>query len=704
MKQSWTIRNIDCPNCAQKVEEHLNRLPKVEQARLDYVHQKLTLTAADEDFASVREAAFALIRELEPEAEIVQQPGEEHHGDHDHAGHHHEHGGEADEGWQSLIWKVFVPLTLLGIGLLLKKTFPWQAALLMIGGFLLAGRDVFAKAYRNLRNREFLDETFLMSVAGIGAMLIGEYPEGLAVMALYQLGEYLQDRAVDRSRGAIESLMDIRPDEAVVLRDGREETVSPDQVAIGETIVLRAGMRVPLDAVVLTGESSLNTTALTGESVPKDVREGDTIYSGSVNLSGVLTARTITNAADATVSKILDLVEQSGERKAHYEQLITRLARVYTPVVCISAVLLALIPPIFDGRWLMWIERALSFLVISCPCALVISVPLTFFSGLGGASAKGVLIKGATYMERLAKLRAIVFDKTGTLTRGVFEVTTVHPNGIPEEQLLETAASVEQYSNHPIAASVVAAKGDAPAAADVQELAGLGIRATVDGKTVHVGNRRLMDQIGVEPTHCEHTGTMLHVAEAEDYLGHIVLEDQPKPTAAEAVRGLKAQGVNRLVMLTGDRKAVADDMAGKLGLTEVYADLLPQDKVEKLESLLNEPKDGFVAFVGDGINDAPSLRRSDVGIAMGALGSDAAIEAADVVLMDDDPAKLLTAIRMSRRTVAIAKQNIWMSLGFKVLILLLAAFGLAGMWAAVFADVGICLLAVLNATRARADQ
>ena len=558
------------------------------------------------------------------------------------------------------------------------------------------------RAVRNILRGQIFDENFLMTVASVGALLMGDYAEGAAVMLLYQVGEWFQDKAVDKSRASIAGLMDIRPDYANLLEaDGQVRTVDPEEVAVGDTILIKPGEKVPLDGVVLSGSSSLNTVALTGEALPRDVQAGDSVVSGCVNLSGLLTVRVSSVYGESTVAKILDLVENSGQAKASTERFITRFARVYTPLVCLAALLLAVIPSLFDGQWLEWIRRALTFLVISCPCALVISVPLTFFSGIGAASRKGILVKGANHLEALADLSAVVFDKTGTLTRGVFSVTAVHPAQGSEDALLETAALAESWSDHPISKSLQAAWGkplDPKRVSDAEELAGHGVKALVDGRTIHAGNERLMATLGLTVPPCQVQGTVVHVARDGQYLGHIVISDEVKPTSAQAMADLKAAGVQRLIMLTGDRQAVAEDIAARLGLTEVHAQLLPEDKVSRMEGILGGG--GKVAFCGDGINDAPVLRRADLGIAMGAMGSDAAIEAADVVLMDDDPVKLPLAIRIARRTMRIARENIVFALGVKAIVLLMGALGHATMWLAVFADVGVAMLAILNAMRA----
>ena len=615
---------------------------------------------------------------------------------HEHEHHHHQENGH-EEGNALVLWRAVAAAALVALALLMKG---WVSVALFAAAYLIAGYNVLLTALRNICKGKIFDENFLMAVASLGAMLMGEYAEGVAVLALYQVGEWFQDRAVDKSRASISALMDIRPDCANRLAKGQVSRVSPEEVAVGDMILVRPGEKIPLDGVVEEGVSSLNTAALTGESLPRDVQAGDSVLSGSVNLSGELTVRVTAAYGESTVAKILRLVESSGQRKARAEQFITRFARVYTPLVCLAAALLAVVPSLLDGQWLVWIHRALTFLVISCPCALVISVPLTFFSGIGGASRKGILIKGANYMETLARLDTVVFDKTGTLTRGVFTVTQVVPAVGTEQDLLALAAHAESGSNHPIARSVEAAWGgeiDRERIDSVEEIAGQGMVVTVDGRRVHAGNHRLMEAAGLNAPHVEETGTVVHVAADGVYRGYLVIEDEMKSTSAQAVKELKEAGVRRLVMLTGDRKAAAEGVAAALGLTETHAELLPGDKVTHLENLLGS---GKVAFVGDGINDAPVLRRADVGIAMGGVGSDAAIEAADVVLMDDDPAKLPGAIRHARKTMSIVRQNIAFALGVKLAVMLLGALGIADMWMAVFADVGVAMLAVLNAMRA----
>lgn len=569
--------------------------------------------------------------------------------------------------------------------------------------YFVIGWDILWKAIRNIGHGQVFDENFLMCVATIGALVLGEYSEAVGVMLFYQVGELFQSVAVGRSRRSIAQLMDIRPDVANVERDGQILEVDPDEVAVGEIIVIRPGEKVPLDGVVVEGASSLDTAALTGESAPRDVGAGGELLSGCVNITGLLKARVTKEFGQSTVAKILDLVENASSKKAKAENFITRFARYYTPSVVFAALALALIPSLITGDWSVWVHRALTFLVISCPCALVISIPLSFFGGIGGASSQGILVKGGNYLELLSKTETVVFDKTGTLTRGVFELASLNPApGVDERELLETAALAERHSGHPIAQSLRRALGgeaDSDRVTDVQEIPGHGVSALVDGKRVLAGNEKLMKREGVKSLPCEQAGTVVHVAREGKYLGCAVIADQVKDTAPAAVKALKQRGI-RTVMLTGDSEAVGRAVAAQLGLDEVHAQLLPGDKVDRLEDLLKRrSQKGVLAYVGDGVNDAPVLSRADVGIAMGAMGSDAAIEAADVVLMDDDPAKLTTAMDIARKCMRIVKQNIVFALGVKALFLILGARGDVSMWGAVFADVGVAVIAILNATR-----
>ena len=584
--------------------------------------------------------------------------------------------------------------------------------LLYLIPYFVVGKDVLRKAIKGVKNRQPFDECFLMAVATVGAFALGDYVEGCAVILFYQIGELFQSVAVGKSRQSISSLMDIRPDYANVEdEDGKLEQVDPDDVEVGTVIVVQPGERVPIDGVIVEGTSALNTAALTGESLPRDVQTGDEVISGCVNMTGLLKVRTSKEFGESTVSKILDLVENSSMKKARAENFITRFARVYTPAVCYGALALAFLPPIVlllmgqPARFGDWIYRALTFLVISCPCALVISIPLSFFGGIGGASTCGILVKGSTYLEELARTGIVVFDKTGTLTQGTFKVTGIHPaNGVSEEQLVEAAALAESWSKHPISLSIKAAYGkeiDSARVTDVEELGGHGVTAKVDGKPVAAGNARLMERLGLSAPAVSETGTVVHIAIDGRYAGYLLIADVVKPHSAEAIRALKAAGVRKTVMLTGDAEPVAKAVSAQLGLDEYHAGLLPGDKVDQIETLIAAKKSKEnLAFVGDGINDAPVLSRADVGIAMGALGSDAAIEAADVVLMDDDPAKIALAMRIARRTLRIVYENIVFALAVKFACLLLGAIGMASMWTAIFADVGVMVIAVLNATRA----
>ena len=583
--------------------------------------------------------------------------------------------------------------------------------------YLVIGYDILLKALKGIKNRQVFDENFLMAVATVGAIALalydrsGDYTEAVAVMLFYQVGEWFQSYAVGKSRRNISELMDIRPDYANVERDGRLEKVDPDEVEIGSMIVVQPGEKVPIDGIIIEGSSSLNTSALTGESLPRDARAGDEIISGCINMTGVLKIRTTKEFGESTVSRILDLVENASSRKSRSEDFISKFARVYTPAVCYAALALAFLPPLvrmfalgLPADWGTWIYRALTFLVISCPCALVISIPLSFFAGIGGASNAGVLVKGSNYLETLSQTKIVVFDKTGTLTQGVFEVNGIHHNKLEDEKLIEYAALAESASSHPISRSLQKAYGkeiDRSRVTDIKEISGGGVIARVDGAEVAAGNDKLMNQLGIPYINCHSVGTIIHMAVNGTYAGHIVISDVVKPHSKEAVQALKAAGVRQTVMLTGDARKVADQVASELGLDSVYSELLPEDKVNKVEELLkNKPENAKLAFVGDGINDAPVLGRADIGIAMGAMGSDAAIEAADVVLMDDDPLKIAKAIRISRKCLRIVYQNIIFAIGIKLICLVLGALGIANMWLAIFADVGVMIIAVLNAIRA----
>lgn len=577
--------------------------------------------------------------------------------------------------------------------------------------YVIIGYDILKKAGKGILNRQVFDENFLMAVATIGAIVLGDYAEGTAVMLFYQIGELFQSYAVGRSRKNISELMDIRPDYANIEKDGSLEQVDPDEVEIGTIIVVQPGEKVPIDGVVVEGTASLNTSALTGESVPREVSVGDEIISGCIDMTGLLKIKTTREFGESTVSKILELVENASSKKSSSENFISKFARVYTPAVCFGALALAVLPPFFRmiflnlaPEWPVWIYRALTFLVISCPCALVISIPLSFFAGIGGASREGVLVKGSSYLETLAQTKTIVFDKTGTMTKGVFEVSGIHHSPMEDEELLELAALAESYSNHPISKSLQRAYGkpiDKSRVSDVEEIGGHGLTAKVDGKQVAVGNAKLMERLSVAYQDCHHVGTIVHVAIDGAYAGHILISDMLKPHAKDAIFALKKAGITKTVMLTGDAKSVGEHVAKELQIDEVYGELLPSDKVEKVEQLLTQKREkDKLAFVGDGINDAPVLSRADVGIAMGALGSDAAIEAADVVLMDDDPLKISKAIRIAKKCIRIVYQNIYFAIGIKLICLLLGAVGIANMWVAIFADVGVMVIAVLNAIRA----
>ena len=596
------------------------------------------------------------------------------------------------------------------IGVWVSPLTGWLEGVLYLIPYFIVGYDILLKAVKGIFRGQMFDENFLMAVATVGAMALGDWREGCAVMVFYQIGELFQSYAVGKSRRSISDLMDIRPDYANIESGGALEKVDPEDVAVGTVIVVQPGERIPIDGVVTEGEAAVNTSALTGESLPRQVKAGDEVLSGCVNLSGLLHIRTTKEFGDSTVAKILDLVENSSMKKAKAENFITKFARIYTPAVCYSAVALAVLPPVVRlimgnaPMWSDWITRALTFLVISCPCALVISIPLSFFGGIGGASAKGILVKGSNYLEALAKTGCVVFDKTGTLTKGVFQVLETAPEGMDAQTLLGWAAQAECYSKHPISQSLKSAWGgqvDTDRVTDVEELGGFGLTGRVDGHAVAVGNRRLMEKLGIQPIEPQRAGTVVYVAVDGVYAGWILLGDVVKEHAAQAIRGLKAEGVEKTVMLTGDADAAARQVASQLGVDEVHSQLLPADKVRQVERLLKERREGrLLAFVGDGINDAPVLARADIGIAMGALGSDAAIEAADVVLMDDDPAKIALAMRISRRTLRIVYENIVFALAVKAVCLVLGAIGIANMWLAIGADVGVMVLAVLNATRA----
>lgn len=608
-----------------------------------------------------------------------------------------------------MLTRIIIAFVLIAVLSVLSVDGYLEFALYMIP-YLVIGYDILIKAFKGIRNKQVFDENFLMAVATIGAILLKDYKEGTAVMLFYQIGELFQSYAVGKSRRNITELMDIRPDYANIENDGKLEKVDPDEVEIGSIIVVQPGEKVPLDGVIVEGTTTLNTSALTGESLPRSAKPGDEIISGCINMTGVLKIRTTKEFDESTVSKILELIEESSSRKSRSENFISKFARYYTPAVCYGALALAVLPPIVNlvilhnpAMWSQWIYRALTFLVISCPCALVISIPLSFFAGIGGASNAGVLVKGSNYLETLSETKYVVFDKTGTLTKGVFEVAGVHHNTMEQFKILEYAALAESFSSHPISRSLKTAYGkeiNQNRVTDVEEISGNGVTAKVDGTPVAVGNVKLMKRIGVEAVECHQVGTVIHVAIDGAYAGHILISDVPKPTSKDAIANLKKNGIKETVMLTGDIDRVAQQVAGELGVDRVYSELLPADKVSKVEELLAKKSEKEkLAFVGDGINDAPVLSRADIGIAMGAMGSDAAIEAADVVLMDDDPMKIVKAIRIAKKCMRIVYENIYFAIGIKVICLILGAVGIANMWVAIFADVGVMVLAVLNAIR-----
>lgn len=674
MKKVYKLQNLDCAHCAQKIETAIQKIEGVTFASVNFTAQKLTIEASDEVFDKVLKKALKEAAKIEPDCTVVVGNS----------------GGEND--LKKDLLRIVITVILYVLAFAFNKN-------IFFASYLVIGYDVLYCALRSIIRGQMLDEKFLMAVASIGAFVIGEYAEGAAVMLFYQIGECFQSVAVGKSRKSIASLMDIRPDYAVVLRNGSELSVSPEDVAVGEIIIVKPGEKIPLDGVVTEGTSTIDTAALTGESLPVDIGTGDKVVSGSINLNGVIQIKTESVYSESTVSEILELVENSSEKKSVTENFITRFARYYTPFVVISALLLAVVPPIFLSlSWGVWVKRALVFLVVSCPCALVVSVPLSFFGGIGRASRDGILIKGANYLEMLSGIDTVVLDKTGTVTKGTFTVTEVCAEN--KNLLLEIAALAESYSSHPIARSIVAAYAkeiDKSRISDVTEIAGQGINATVDGKKFYVGNASLMESIGAHIEVNTAVGTAVYVATDGEYLGYIVINDEIKPDSAQALRELKELGIEKNIILTGDNEKTADYVAGLVSADEVYAKLMPDGKVERVEDLLGQGKK--VTFVGDGINDAPVLSRADVGIAMGALGSDAAIESADIVLMDDSLLKLPLAIKLSRRTMKIVRQNIVFSLAVKGVILILGALGIANMWTAVFGDVGVLVIAILNAMR-----
>lgn len=690
MKKRFCIENLDCANCAAKVERGLTEVEGVQSVSVQFVQMRMVLEAADADFDRVFAAVQKRAQELEPD--ILFYPEEP-------AVRAPRQGLEPDQ--KKALFRIIAAVVMLIVAWLLPVKGIWRLPLFAVP-YLIAGYPVLFNAVRNLLHGQLFDESLLMTLATFGAFAIGEYPEAAFVMIFFQTGELFEDIAVGRSRRSISALMDIRPDRAVVLRGGEERTVAPDTVAVGETVIVRPGERIPLDGVVLSGRTTVQTAALTGESVPSVVSEGDAVFSGTINQSGLISVRVSSTYAEGTVSKILELVESTSEKKSKAERFITRFSRVYTPAVVICAVLLALIPPLFLHQpWTDWLHRACVFLMVSCPCALVVSVPLSFFGGIGGASRCGILVKGANDLERLASVDTVVFDKTGTLTHGVFAVEAVHPQECTADELLDIAAAAEQRSTHPVGESIIRAHGghlDPSRLTAVEEIAGMGLHAVIDGKDYDIGSSKLMERCGVKWRDCHHDGTIIHIAEGKTYLGHIVINDQIKADAKKTIADLKSLGIARTVMLTGDVQKVADRVAETIGVDEVKAHLLPADKVAAVEALT--ASGSRTAFVGDGINDAPVLMRANVGIAMGAMGSDAAMEAADIVLMDDRIGKLGTAIATARKTMRIVNENIWFAIGIKLLILALGAFGVVSLWLAMFGDVGVLMLAVLNALRA----
>ena len=694
MERTYLLEGLDCANCAAEVEHAVAGLPGVESAAVNFMQRRLTLCADETAMDDVERRMLAEVARVEPDVNVSPLDGDEDDDGHDHAAPGNDH-------LRTQIVRVAGTIVILVAAQVIPQLSSLTSLLMHLIAYLLIGGDVLWKALRGILRGRLFDENFLMGLATVGAFFIGDYPEAVAVMLFYQVGEAFQSYAVGRSRSSIASLMDIRPDTANVRRGGELVEVAPTDVAVGDIIVVRAGERIPLDGRVTEGASLLDTSALTGESLPREVSPGSDVLSGCINQTGVLTVEVTKPFGESTVAKILDLVENAGSKKARVENFVTKFARVYTPVVVILAALLAIVPVLLGQPFQL--RPALVFLVISCPCALVISIPLGFFGGIGGASRRGILVKGSNYLEALAHAETVVFDKTGTLTKGRFTVAETHPSGMEASRLLELAAHAEAYSNHPISLSIKEAYGaqvDNARVADVEELSGYGVSAVVDGAQVLAGNARLMEKFGIVFPSAEYVGTTVHVALSGVYAGCLVIADEPKADAQSAIAALKARGVKRTVMLTGDASPVAQAVAERLGLDEFHAQLLPADKVEQVERLLTQKSaKGQLVFVGDGINDAPVLARADIGVAMGGLGSDAAIEAADIVLMTDEPSRLATAIGISRRTLSIVRQNIIFALGVKLVFLALGAFGVATMWEAVFADVGVALIAVLNAMR-----
>lgn len=690
MEKSYQLKGLDCAHCAAKIETAVNRISGVEDANVDFVQTKMKIVCEESAVQNVENQAKQIISELEPDVQVVEMEERQ-------SGHHHEHLNDDKENRNNLI-RILASLGLF-IALLFIPLNENLTSFAYLGVYLLIGGDIVMRAVKNIINGQVFDENFLMTAATVGAMAIGSYPEAVEVMLFYQVGELFQSYAVGRSRKSIASLLDIRPDYATIVSGGTETRVSPEEVRIGQEIIIKPGEKVPLDGQVVKGQGMVDTSALTGESVPRHIVPGEEILSGFINKEGLLYVQVERSAKDSTVSRILDLVENASSKKAPSEKFITKFSRYYTPAVVGLAVLLAVIPPLmFQQEWSEWLYRALTFLVISCPCALVVSIPLTFFGGIGGASKLGILVKGSNYLELLAHIDTVVFDKTGTLTKGVFEVQQVSA-AMDQQEFLKLTASAEQMSSHPIAQSIMkAVEGDVYPVSDLQERAGYGITAKVNQQEIAVGNSKLMQELSIEIPESKEAGTIIYVAISSEYAGYLLIADELKEDAVQTIRELNQAGVEKTVMLTGDNRKIAEAVAEKVGVTEVYAELLPEDKVNHFEKIMQTS--GKTAFVGDGMNDAPVLARADVGIAMGALGSDAAIEAADVVIMNDEPSKISAAVKVARKTLGIVKQNIVFSLGIKAAVLLLGALGLASMGAAVFADVGVTVLAVLNAMRA----
>jgi Zn2+/Cd2+-exporting ATPase len=719
IKREFVLEGLGCANCAAKMEKKVNELDEVSNASVNFITKTLAVEAVEHTNENeLKDKIVSIVKNIEAHVVVKEkvkhklsvhkkhehnhEDEHEHHDAHEHDHHTHEHG----EGSKSELIKLGVGAVIYFAAVLLKLPQVFELALFLIS-YVLIGGEVLLRALKNIGRGQVFDENFLMSIATVGAFAIGEYPEGVAVMLFYQIGELFQDMAVDRSRKSIASLMDIRPDYANLKVDNEIKKVSPEEVGVGDIIIVKPGEKVPLDGKIIEGKSMLDTSALTGEAVPRSVEVGDNVLGGFINKNGVLTVEVAKEFGESTVAKILDLVQNAGSKKAPTENFITKFARYYTPVVVLSAAALAFIPPlIIEGAtFSQWIYRALVFLVVSCPCALVVSIPLGFFGGIGGASKNGILIKGGNYLEALYNVETVVFDKTGTLTKGVFKVTEIKPYGeFSKEELIGFAAYAEAYSNHPIAVSIISSYGKEirkESIKDYTEISGHGINAIIEGREVLAGNAKLMKRENIQYVEVDSIGTIVHISIDSSYAGYIVISDQIKEDAAKAISELKAIGVKRVVMLTGDNKAVADRVAKELNIDEVFSELLPDGKVEMVERLEVEksPK-GKLVFVGDGINDAPVLARADIGIAMGGVGSDAAIEAADVVIMTDEPSKIASAIKLAKRTRSIVMQNIIFALGVKIVILILGAFGIATMWEAVFGDVGVALIAVLNAMRA----